>query len=550
MNFSDLGLSEEVLAAVAAAGYTAPTPIQEQAIPYVLMGRDVLGCAQTGTGKTAGFTLPMIDILAAGRARARMPRSLIIEPTRELAAQVSEAFEIYGKHNKLSMALLIGGESFTDQERKLDRGVDVLIATPGRLIDLYERGKILLSDVKLLVIDEADRMLDMGFIPDVERIVGLLPRIRQTLFFSATMPPEIRRLADAFLMNPKEVSVAPPASPAALVEQALLVIEPEQKREVLRSLIRAQDVKNAIIFCNRKRDVDILTRSLVRHGFDAAALHGDMPQSKRTETLERFRNSEIRLLVASDVAARGLDVQGMSHVFNFDVPIHAEDYVHRIGRTGRAGREGHAFTLAAPEDGRFVKAIEDMIGKAIPQTTVEGIGAAELVFEEGRRRRGGRSAPAAERKPRRSSEGRTAEGRSPEARSPEARSPEGGAGERRERAPRERRTEQPTEARPPRSRPDHRIERVAVASAEETPAPRRARSRDGEGRGEDRNRPAQRFTPVRMDPDAIDATSKVTPLPAREERYRRDLDDDVRVVGFGDHMPAFLARPVKKVAQG
>jgi superfamily II DNA/RNA helicase len=388
MSFKDLGLSSEVLQAVADTGYTAPTPIQEQAIPYVLMGRDVLGCAQTGTGKTASFTLPMIDILAAGRARARMPRSLILEPTRELAAQVAEAFEVYGKHHKLEKALLIGGESFTDQERKLDRGVDVLIATPGRLIDLYERGKILLSDVKILVIDEADRMLDMGFIPDVERIVGLLSKIRQTLFFSATMPPEIRRLADAFLMNPKEITVAPPASPAATVTQGIAVVAADEKRDALRRLIRSEDVKNAIIFCNRKRDVDILQRSLKKDGFDAAALHGDMPQSKRTETLERFRNDEIRLLVASDVAARGLDIQGMSHVFNFDVPIHAEDYVHRIGRTGRAGREGRAFTLATPEDGRFVEAIQQLIGKPIPVVVIPGLEPQELSQEEAPQRGG------------------------------------------------------------------------------------------------------------------------------------------------------------------
>src|SRR5579864_7281895 len=307
MDFSELGLSPELLRAVADAGYTTPTPIQQQAIPYV----------------------------TAGRSRARMPRSLILEPTRELATQVEVAFEVYGKHHKLTTALLIGGESFADQLRKLDRGVDVLIATPGRMIDLFERGKILLSDVRILVIDEADRMLDMGFIPDVERIVSMLPKRRQTLFFSATMPPEIRRLADAFLMNPKEISVAPPASPAATVAQHLITVNPHDKREALRRLIRNEDVKNAIIFCNRKRDVDILYRSLARHGLNAAALHGDMPQPKRTETLERFKEGEIRLLVASDVAARGLDIQGMSHVFNFDVPIHAEDYVHRIGRTGR-----------------------------------------------------------------------------------------------------------------------------------------------------------------------------------------------------------------------
>ncbi len=373
MNFSDLGLSHEVLQAVADAGYKAPTPIQEQAIPHVLAGRDVLGCAQTGTGKTAGFTLPMIDMLASGRSRARMPRSLILEPTRELAAQVSAAFETYGKYSRLNQALLIGGESFVDQERKLDRGVDVLIATPGRLLDLYERGKIILSDTKVLVIDEADRMLDMGFIPDVERIVALLPRMRQTLFFSATMPPEIRRLADAFLSNPKEVAVAPPASPAATVAQSLFMVQPFGKREALRRLLRRDDVKNALIFCNRKRDVDILHRSLTKHGLSAAALHGDLTQSKRTETLEKFKEGGVRLLVASDVAARGLDIEGLSHVFNFDVPIHAEDYVHRIGRTGRAGRAGHAFTLATPDDLHFIAAIESLIGRTIPVGKIEGM---------------------------------------------------------------------------------------------------------------------------------------------------------------------------------
>src|SRR5579862_4869078 len=306
MDFSELGLSPEILQAVSDAGYTTPTPIQEQAIPIVAQGRDVLGCAQTGTGKTASFALPMIDRLAAGRARARMPRSLILEPTRELATQVEASFETYGKHHRLTTALLIGGESFADQERKLDRGVDVLIATPGRLLDLFERGRVLLSDVRILVIDESDRMLDMGFIPDVERIVGLLSKNRQTLFFSATMPPEIRRLADAFLMNPKEISITPPASAATTVTQGIAIVAADGKRDALRRLLRSEDVKNAIIFCNRKRDVDILHRSLAKYGFDAAALHGDMPQAKRTETLARFRNGEAKLLVASDVAARGL----------------------------------------------------------------------------------------------------------------------------------------------------------------------------------------------------------------------------------------------------
>src|SRR5579863_8347747 len=378
MDFSELGLSPELLRAVSDAGYITPTPIQQQSIPHVTAGRDVLGCAQTGTGKTASFALPMIDKLAAGRARARMPRSLVLEPTRELATQVEASFELYGKNHKLTTALLIGGESFADQERKLDRGVDVLIATPGRMLDLFERGKILLSDVRILVIDEADRMLDMGFIPDVERIVSLLPKLRQTLFFSATMPAEIRRLADAFLMNPKEISVAPPASPAETVTQVLLVADTMDKRETLRRLLHHEDVKNALIFCNRKRDVDILHRSLQKHGFDVAALHGDMPQAKRTETLERFKTGEVRLLVASDVAARGLDIQGLSHVFNFDVPHHAEDYVHRIGRTGRAGREGRAYTIATPEDGKAVVAIESLIRKSIPRIQLDDGPALEL----------------------------------------------------------------------------------------------------------------------------------------------------------------------------
>ena len=369
MTFEDLGLSPEVLQAIADAGYTVPTPIQEQAIPYVLMGRDVLGCAQTGTGKTAGFTAPMIDILASGRARARMPRSLILAPTRELAAQVSESFEKYGKHNKLSMALLIGGESFVDQEKKLDRGVDVLIATPGPLLDVFERGKVLLADTKLLVIDEADRMLDMGFIPDVERIVGLLPKIRQTLFFSATMPPEIRRLADAFLMNPKEVAVTPPTSPAETVVQSLVRASalPKEKRAALRALIDHEAVTSALIFCNRKRDVGILYRSLKRHGYSVAELHGDMAQPARTATLKGFKDGEVKFLVCSDVAARGLDIPKVSHVVNFDVPVHAEDYIHRIGRTGRAGRSGLAFTLATPADRKALAAVTRLIGRRIDE---------------------------------------------------------------------------------------------------------------------------------------------------------------------------------------
>ena len=374
MEFADLGLSPETLKAVTDAGYLIPTPIQEQAIPVVLMGRDVLGVAQTGTGKTAAFTMPMIDILAGGRSKARMPRSLIIAPTRELAAQISDNFVKYGKYHPLSMALLIGGESFTDQEKALDRGVDVLIATPGRLLDLYERGRILLNDVKVLVIDEADRMLDMGFIPDVERIVSLLPKIRQTLFFSATMDKEIKKLADKFLMNPKEIAASPPATAALTVEQGLVMVRTLDKREALRRILRAKDIHNAFIFSNRKKDVDILFKSLVSHGFNAVALHGDMPQSKRNEMLAKFKNNEAELLVCSDVAARGLDISDVGFVINFDVPVNAEDYVHRIGRTGRAGRQGHAYTLATPSDYKLLAAVTKMLQEPHPAPGHPGTG--------------------------------------------------------------------------------------------------------------------------------------------------------------------------------
>ena len=483
MHFNELGLSPELLQAVTDAGYTTPTPIQHQAIPVVASGRDVLGCAQTGTGKTASFALPMIDKLAAGRSRARMPRSLILEPTRELATQVEASFEVYGKHHRLTTALLIGGESFADQLKKLDRGVDVLIATPGRLLDLFERGKVLLSDVRILVIDEADRMLDMGFIPDVERIVGLLPKARQTLFFSATMPPEIRRLGDAFLKHPVEISVSPSASPAELVEQSLVVVAPEQKREALRALIGSEDVKNALIFCNRKRDVDILQRSLSRHGLDAAALHGDMSQPKRTETLERFKAGEIRLLVASDVAARGLDIQGLSHVFCFDVPYHAEDYVHRIGRTGRAGLSGRSFMLAAPEDGKSVAAIQKLIGKDIPLAAMADFAGAELDFSGDRRRGRGRAAPA---------------------------------------------------------------DRRAVERPRSRPAPAEERRANGRTRRPERAAPAER-RPQNAEPTVI-----MFPAPQPRPRHRpqpeRQPANEPRVVGFGDHLPAFLARAPRAVA--
>ena len=519
MTFADLGLGDGVLRAVADAGYTQPTPIQEQAIPVVLMGRDVLGCAQTGTGKTAGFTLPMIEILAAGRTRARMPRSLIIEPTRELAAQVAENFNVYGKYHKLSMALLIGGESFTEQQRLLERGVDVLIATPGRLLDLFERGKIILTDVKVLVIDEADRMLDMGFIPDVERIVSLLPPLRQTLFFSATMAPEIRRLADAFLSNPKEISVAPPASPALTVEQHLTIVHDEDKREALRELLRAEDVRNAIIFCNRKRDVDILLKSLVKYGFDAVALHGDMPQHKRTETLDRYRTGQVRLLVASDVAARGLDIDHVSHVFNFDVPIHAEDYVHRIGRTGRAGRSGKSFTLACPDDGRFVEAIEKMLGRPITRFVIPDIEPTEFAADEdgGRRGRGRGRSP---------TRGTTS---SPKPASERSRS--------RSRKPVEAEIDAPIQASIPTP--------VQVDTVEIVQPPAPASVEVDERRdAPPRRRPAAaRPTPPPASVERMEAAN------GRDDRRprrggRQDQDDEPAPLGLGDHVPAFLLRPV------
>ncbi len=365
MNFADLGLSDELLRAVTEAGYDTPTPVQAQAVPSVLMMRDLIAIAQTGTGKTASFVLPMIDILAEGRSRARMPRSLILEPTRELAAQVAENFEKYGKYHKLSMALLIGGVQMGDQVKALEKGVDVLIATPGRLMDLFERGKILLTGCSMLVIDEADRMLDMGFIPDIETICTKLPATRQTLLFSATMPPPIKKLADKFLSNPKTIEVARPASTNINITQKLVEVGQRDKREMLRSLIESEQVKTAIIFCNRKTTVRELAKSLQRHKYRASEIHGDMDQSSRIKELDRFKAGDINILVASDVAARGLDIKGVSHVFNFDAPWHPDDYVHRIGRTGRAGATGSAFTFITPEDAENIANIEKLIGQKI-----------------------------------------------------------------------------------------------------------------------------------------------------------------------------------------
>jgi superfamily II DNA/RNA helicase len=365
MTFADLGLSDQLLRAVEESGYSEPTPIQRGAIPSVLMGRDLVGIAQTGTGKTASFVLPMIDILAHGRSRALMPRSLILEPTRELAAQVSENFEKYGKYNKLSMALLIGGVQMGDQVKALEKGVDVLIATPGRLMDLFQRGKILLNGCELLVIDEADRMLDMGFIPDIEEICSKLPKSRQTLLFSATMPPPIQKLAAKFLNEPKRIEVARPATANVNIEQRLVAVRSDKKREALRDILRHEEFRNAIVFSNRKSTVRELATSLKRSGFAVGQIHGDMDQSDRIAEFDRFKNDEINVLVASDVAARGLDVKGVSHVINFDVPWQPDDYIHRIGRTGRAGATGIAITLATREDNEAVAAIEKLTGMKI-----------------------------------------------------------------------------------------------------------------------------------------------------------------------------------------
>ncbi|NVK61476.1 MAG: DEAD/DEAH box helicase [Rhodobacteraceae bacterium] len=386
--FSDLNLNPKVLKAIEEAGYETPTPIQAGAIPHALAGKDVLGIAQTGTGKTASFTLPMITALARGRARARMPRSLVLCPTRELAAQVAENFDTYAKYVKLTKALLIGGVSFKEQEQLIDKGVDVLIATPGRLLDHFERGKLILTDVKVMVVDEADRMLDMGFIPDIERIFSLTPFTRQTLFFSATMAPEIERITNTFLSNPERVEVARQATASETIEQGAVFFkgsrrdrEATEKRDVLRQIIDREGEKctNAIVFCNRKVDVDIVAKSLKKHGYNAEPIHGDLDQSQRTRTLDGFRDGSIRLLIASDVAARGLDVPSVSHVFNFDVPGHAEDYVHRIGRTGRAGREGKAFTIVSPRDEKNFEDVEKLLQKEIPRVELPNMSAPAAV---------------------------------------------------------------------------------------------------------------------------------------------------------------------------
>jgi superfamily II DNA/RNA helicase len=563
--FAELGLSPKVLAAVEAAGYTTPTPIQSEAIPVAVTGRDVLGIAQTGTGKTAGFVLPMITRLETGRARARMPRSLILAPTRELAAQVAEAFEKYGVNHKLTTALLIGGVSFDDQLAKLDRGVDVLIATPGRLLDHFGRGKLMLMGVEILVIDEADRMLDMGFIPDIEKICRLLPPRRQTLFFSATMPPEITRLTQQFLKDPQRIEVAPPATTAKTIIQRFCFCrdgEDFAKREILRKLIRSETVKNAIIFCNRKRDVAILHKSLVKHGFNAGALHGDMDQSARMATLDKFRSGEITLLAASDVAARGLDIPDVSHVFNFDMPWDSDDYVHRIGRTGRAGREGFSIALVTPSDGKILKAVEKVGG-----APAEWIGEApsDADFEEGGKRRRGRGRSGVERSAERRGErgGRGEMGR----RQLSPRDGEAGEGPRRERGGRDR--DRPRERGPERAERMQRSEHAARPEGpERSTRPERAeRPHRDEPRGEGRPTRAQprgEARPQRHEPraEARPAAQNESPRqprmdqqpqrrgarePHRDREPRRERGGSERPVGFADNVPAFLRHPPRPV---
>ena len=524
MKFSELGLSEKVLKAVEASGYDTPTPIQEQAIPYALQGRDVLGIAQTGTGKTAAFTLPMLSVLERGRARARMPRTLILEPTRELAAQVEEAFGKYGVNHKLNLALLIGGVSFGDQETKIARGADVVIATPGRLLDFTERGGLLLNAIEILVIDEADRMLDMGFIPDIERICKLVPFTRQTLFFSATMPPEITRLADAFLHNPVRVEVSRAATTAENITQTLVPSggSPEDKRSTLRRIIRgAENFKNALIFCNRKRDVQVVYRSLQKHGFSVLALHGDLDQRMRTAALDAFRAGDVQLLVCSDVAARGLDIPDVSHVINYDAPHHSEDYVHRIGRTGRAGKSGQALTIVSRIDQKAVAEIEKLIARKIDWQ--EG---AQLPPDEEA------EAPSRER-----TRGR------------------GGAHRRSERRRRSRAASGPgtPNIAPIRAAIAPRVPRQsALPPTRNEPQPRRPPNSPTPLRAVTARRASG--TPLVRPTAKLLAPRVLADRAPRREHPRRDAtqprrDDDAPVIGLGDHVPNFLLRPVKARAR-
>jgi superfamily II DNA/RNA helicase len=549
-HFSDLGLSPEVVRAVHEAGYDTPTPIQEQAIPVALTGRDVLGIAQTGTGKTAAFTLPMIDRLAQGRARARMPRSLVLCPTRELADQVAQAFDKYAKNHKLTWALLIGGVSFDEQLKKLDRGVDVLIATPGRLLDHFERGKLLLTGVSIMVVDEADRMLDMGFIPDIERIFKLTPPNRQTLFFSATMPPEITRLTTQFLKDPTRIEASRPATTGENITQYVARVpvgEPKAKRMALRALVERADVKNGIVFCNRKTEVDIVAKSLKVHGFDAAPIHGDLDQSMRMKTLEAFRTGELRFLVASDVAARGLDIPDVSHVFNYDVPHHAEDYVHRIGRTGRAGKTGQTFLILGPNDAKSFDKVLKLTKKPPEEIVLDldwslAAGGDERREKRGGRGEGGRSASRPRDRDRERPRKDHGERASMEAAAPVARteSPveDAPALPSAERPARSRRRGRSEDAGPPREAREPQAAREEPQAAAEPREPREPR--------EDRRPREKTREPVRSE-RPVSARRDEQPERARggvkQPTARSDDDRGERaVVGFGSDVPAFLQR--------
>lgn len=524
--FSDLKLDPKVLQAITEAGYETPTPIQVGAIPPALEGRDVLGIAQTGTGKTAGFVLPMITLLGRGRARARMPRSLVLCPTRELAAQVAENFDIYAKHTRLTKALLIGGVSFGEQDKLIDRGVDVLIATPGRLLDHFERGKLLLTGVQIMVVDEADRMLDMGFIPDIERIFQLTPFTRQTLFFSATMAPEIERITNTFLHAPERIEVARQATTSETITQKLVELTPtrkdqsaKQKRELLRALIDAEGeaLKNAIIFCNRKTDVDIVAKSLKAHGYDAAPIHGDLDQRVRMATLDGFRDGSLRFLVASDVAARGLDIPAVSHVFNFDLPSHAEDYVHRIGRTGRAGRQGTAISISTPADEKYLSAIESLVKQTLPRAEVP---------------EGFRLSDAAQRAPRPAAERGVTRGAPARSRSRRGglKEPAREASETAQPVSPPSATPAPEAPRTPAPHPERNGERSAEQRGDRATEPRRS-SGHGNGNGNG-NGSAQPGSDGRHGSDRSDHR--------RDDRRDRYHDRGPAVAGMGDHVPDFM----------
>ena len=371
MKFEDLGLCNEVLYSINDMGYTKPTEIQKKAIPDILMGRDILGCAQTGTGKTGSFIMPLIEILNCGISKSRMPRSLVVAPTRELAMQIAEEFNSINKYLKLQMVLLIGGVPFTEQDNKLSKGVDVLIATPGRLLDHIERGKVLIKDVKFFVIDEADRMLDMGFIPDIIKINTLLPKIRQTLFFSATLSHEIRNIGKDLLINPKEITIDNYSSTSSNINSIFIQTNNKNKMNDLKTILQIETIKNAMIFCNKKSDINKVNNFLKINNFKTVCLHGNLDQSLRIESLKKFKNRSAQILIASDVAARGIDIKNLSHVFNFDVPNNPEDYVHRIGRTGRAGKKGKAYTIFDKNDEKNIYQIEKLIKKKLNKISID-----------------------------------------------------------------------------------------------------------------------------------------------------------------------------------